>query len=124
MISVLCIFEVQCPLPLNRITLGEHKSETTTELRPCIRRFFPKFWFSRVSEIDFFQILVMSDSRKLVLTLIFAKNRGFSRKFAKIRVGTSRNGNVRLPNPSRLAKTRPDSKTDSKVRLKVRNAGP
>jgi len=53
------------------------------------------------------------------------------RFFAKIRVRTSllpklpkvTKNDAQLVS-SRLAKTRPDSKTDSKVRLKVRNAGP
>jgi hypothetical protein len=98
-------------------------------LSPCVRRFFPKFSFLRVSEIDLFSnfgnILVMSDSRKLVLTLIFPKN---LRKFSKIRVGTSRNGNVRAfrtrPDSRKLVSTCENSSRLENRRLKVRNAGP
>ncbi len=53
-------------------------------LRPCVRCFFPKFLFSRVSEMSVFSKIrfgtscssffrTRPDSRKLVLTLFFAK---------------------------------------------------
>jgi len=71
------------------------------------------------------------DSRKLVPTLIFAKNRKKSRFFAFLAFASF--GNSLLPKlpkvtkklvSSRLAKTRSDAKTDSKFRVQVRNAGP
>jgi len=70
------------------------------KLRPCVRRFFLKFSFSRVSEIAVFQKLgservfrafsklvpTCENSSRLVPTLIFAKNCEKTRFFAKIRV--------------------------------------
>jgi hypothetical protein len=47
------------------------QNKVFTNVRPCERRFFPKFLFSRVSESDFFyfgNILVMSEPSELVPT--------------------------------------------------------
>ena len=109
-------------------------------LRPCERRLLPKFSFLPVSEMSVFRKLGLErvvrafselvptreNLFRLVPILIFAKNCVFC-EFRKLPFSKNSSWDEffeLFPNSSRLAKTRSNSKLDSKVRIKVRNAGP
>jgi hypothetical protein len=87
LIKTTFIFDYGCPEIPKPLADKE-----TLKLRPCVRRFFPNFSFSRVSEIAVFQFRKYFGNVRAFQTCLDSQKLFL----AKIRVGTSRNKSERV----------------------------